>query len=36
LVDAHGRIIFKFISPITEAVWEKEFLPRIAAARSGA
>jgi cytochrome c biogenesis protein CcmG, thiol:disulfide interchange protein DsbE len=36
LVDAHGRVIFKFISPITQEVWEKEFLPRIAAARSGA
>ncbi len=36
LVDPHGRIIFKFISPMTEEVWEKEFLPRIAAARSGA
>jgi cytochrome c biogenesis protein CcmG/thiol:disulfide interchange protein DsbE len=36
LVDAHGRIIFKFISPITQEVWTKEFLPRIAAARSGA
>jgi cytochrome c biogenesis protein CcmG/thiol:disulfide interchange protein DsbE len=36
LVDAHGRIIYKFISPMTQEVWEKEFLPRIAAARSGA
>lgn len=36
LVDRHGRIIFKFISPMTEEVWQKEFLPRIAAARSGA
>jgi cytochrome c biogenesis protein CcmG/thiol:disulfide interchange protein DsbE len=36
LVDTHGRVIFKFISPMTEAVWEKEFLPRITAARSGA
>jgi cytochrome c biogenesis protein CcmG/thiol:disulfide interchange protein DsbE len=36
LVDGHGQIIFKFISPITEEVWEKEFLPRIAAARGGA
>jgi cytochrome c biogenesis protein CcmG/thiol:disulfide interchange protein DsbE len=36
LVDSHGRIIFKFISPMTEEVWQKEFLPRIAAARSGA
>jgi cytochrome c biogenesis protein CcmG/thiol:disulfide interchange protein DsbE len=36
LVDAKGKIIFKFISPMTPEVWEKEFLPRIAAARSGA
>jgi len=36
LVDSQGRIIFKFISPMTEEVWQKEFLPRIAAARSGA
>jgi len=36
LVDAKGKVIFKFISPITPEVWEKEFLPRIAAARSGA
>ncbi|HTD75441.1 MAG TPA: DsbE family thiol:disulfide interchange protein [Steroidobacteraceae bacterium] len=35
LVNAKGRIVFKFISPITPEVWEKEFLPRIAAARSG-
>ena len=33
LVDTHGRVIFKFISPVTQEVWEKEFLPRIAAAR---
>jgi cytochrome c biogenesis protein CcmG, thiol:disulfide interchange protein DsbE len=36
LVDARGRVIFKFISPVTQEVWEKEFLPRINAARSGA
>jgi cytochrome c biogenesis protein CcmG, thiol:disulfide interchange protein DsbE len=36
LVDAKGRVVFKYISPITPQVWEKEFLPRIAAARSGA
>jgi cytochrome c biogenesis protein CcmG/thiol:disulfide interchange protein DsbE len=37
LVDAKGRIIFKFISPMTPDVWQREFLPRIAAARrSGA
>jgi len=36
LVNAKGQIVFKFISPITPEIWEKEFLPRIAAARSGA
>jgi cytochrome c biogenesis protein CcmG/thiol:disulfide interchange protein DsbE len=36
LIDTKGRVIFKFISPITQEVWEKEFLPRITAARSGA
>ncbi len=36
LVDTQGRVVFKFISPMTAEVWEKEFLPRIAAARSGA
>jgi cytochrome c biogenesis protein CcmG, thiol:disulfide interchange protein DsbE len=36
LVDAKGRVIFKYISPMTPEVWEKEFLPRIAAARSDA
>jgi cytochrome c biogenesis protein CcmG/thiol:disulfide interchange protein DsbE len=36
LVDSQGRVIFKFISPMTQEVWEKEFLPRINAARSGA
>src|ERR1700730_508470 len=36
LVASPGRVIFKFISPMTQEVWEKEFLPRINAARSGA
>jgi cytochrome c biogenesis protein CcmG/thiol:disulfide interchange protein DsbE len=37
LVDTHGRIIYKFISPMTDEVWKKEFLPRIESARrSGA
>ena len=37
LVDGQGRILFKFISPMTAEVWQREFLPRIAAARrSGA
>lgn len=35
LVDARGRVVYKFISPITEDVWEREFLPRISAARRG-
>ena len=37
LVDGRGRVIYKFISPMTAEVWQDEFLPRIAAARrSGA
>lgn len=36
LVDGQGKIIYKFISPMTPQVWEHEFLPRIAAARRGA
>jgi cytochrome c biogenesis protein CcmG/thiol:disulfide interchange protein DsbE len=37
LIDANGRIIFKFITPMTQEVWDTEFLPRISAAqRSGA
>jgi hypothetical protein len=35
LVDGQGRVIFKFITPMTQEVWEHEFLPRIAAARRG-
>jgi cytochrome c biogenesis protein CcmG, thiol:disulfide interchange protein DsbE len=35
LVDGQGRVIYKFISPMTEEVWRREFLPRIAAARRG-
>jgi cytochrome c biogenesis protein CcmG/thiol:disulfide interchange protein DsbE len=35
LIDANGRIVFKYISPMTAAVWQHEFLPRIAAARRG-
>ncbi|MGO9932968.1 MAG: DsbE family thiol:disulfide interchange protein [Steroidobacteraceae bacterium] len=33
LVDGKGRVIYKFISPLTADVWQHEFLPRIAAAR---
>lgn len=35
LVDGQGRVIYKFISPMTQQIWEREFLPRIAAARRG-
>ena len=35
LVDGQGRVIYKFVSPMTEEVWQREFLPRIAAARRG-
>jgi cytochrome c biogenesis protein CcmG, thiol:disulfide interchange protein DsbE len=33
LIDTHGRVIYKFISPMTQDVWDHDFLPRIAAAR---
>lgn len=33
LVDGKGRVIFKFITPMTTDIWQHEFLPRIAAAR---
>jgi cytochrome c biogenesis protein CcmG, thiol:disulfide interchange protein DsbE len=37
LVDGAGRVLYKFISPMTPEIWQQEFLPRIAAARrSGA
>jgi cytochrome c biogenesis protein CcmG/thiol:disulfide interchange protein DsbE len=29
LVDADGKVLFKHISPLSMAVWEKEFLPRL-------
>jgi len=35
LVDRQGNVIFKLISGMTQEVWEKEFLPRIAAAGKG-
>ncbi len=33
LIDAEGRVVYKFISPMTAQIWQREFLPRIAAAR---
>ena len=35
LVDGQGRVVYKFISPMTLDVWQREFLPRIEAARRG-
>ena len=35
LIDGEGRVIYKFISPMTPEVWEHAFMPRIAAARRG-
>jgi cytochrome c biogenesis protein CcmG/thiol:disulfide interchange protein DsbE len=29
LVDARGTIVYKYVSPVTIDVWEREFLPRI-------
>lgn len=36
LVDGSGKILYKFVSPLTDEVWQREFLPRIAAARRAA
>ena len=35
LIGKDGQVLFKFISPITEQVWNEEFVPRIAAAQRG-
>ena len=35
LVDPTGMIRFKYVGPITESVWAREFEPRIRALRSG-
>ena len=34
LIDADGKVLYKHISPMTEQVWQEEFVPRIEAARS--
>ncbi len=36
LVDASGQVIYKYISPLTREVWEREFLPRIETAKQAA
>lgn len=33
LIDADGVVLYRHISPITMETWEREFMPRIAAAR---
>ncbi len=33
LIDANGVVIYKHISPLNEAVWQTEFIPRIRAAQ---
>jgi cytochrome c biogenesis protein CcmG/thiol:disulfide interchange protein DsbE len=35
LVGKDGQVLYKFISPITEQIWNEEFVPRIAAAQRG-
>jgi cytochrome c biogenesis protein CcmG/thiol:disulfide interchange protein DsbE len=32
LVDAQGNVIHKHIAPLTEEIWQRDFLPRIRAA----
>jgi len=34
LIGADGTVVYKHISPLTEQVWQQEFLPRIRALRS--
>ena len=35
LIGADGKVLYKHISPLTEQVWQQEFVPRIEAARKG-
>lgn len=34
LVGKDGKVLFKFISPMSQEVWDQEFVPRIAAAQA--
>jgi cytochrome c biogenesis protein CcmG/thiol:disulfide interchange protein DsbE len=37
LVGKDGKVLYKFISPMTQQIWDQEFVPRITAAqRAGA
>lgn len=33
LLDADGQVLYKHVAPITLEIWEREFMPRIRAAR---
>ena len=35
LIDANGVVLYRHISPLTMATWEREFMSRITAAREG-
>ena len=35
LISADGIVLYKHLSPLTEAVWQREFRPRILAAKGG-
>jgi len=35
LIGADGTVLYKYISPMNERVWQQEFLPRIRAAEGG-
>ena len=35
LLDASGTIIYKHIAPLTQEIWDAEFVPRIRKARGG-
>ena len=35
LIDQDGVVLHKHISPMTERVWQEDFLPRIRAAQGG-
>jgi len=35
LIDADGTVLYKHIAPLDIETWEREFVPRIAAARAG-
>jgi cytochrome c biogenesis protein CcmG/thiol:disulfide interchange protein DsbE len=35
LIGKDGKVLFKFISPMTQQIWDEEFVPRIEAAQRG-